>query len=59
MIDTLRLKSDTWVRLADGSLGRVTGSYMSVTGIALTVNVGGGIVDRNVPISEIVEIVEL
>ena len=60
MIDFARLRPGvTRVKLSDGQVGQLRGSYMTEGGIAFTVKMTpNSIVDRNVLWSDIVEIVE-
>lgn len=58
-LDLTKLKPGVLVRLADNSVCKVRGSYMSPEGLALTVKMdAGSICDRNVPLKDVVEIVE-
>lgn len=58
MIDVSQVKADVKVRLPDGSVGEVKGSYLSTEGLVLRVQMSAGaIVTRNVPIERILEIV--
>lgn len=56
MIDIEKLKPGAKIRTKDGSTLTVRGSYMATDGLILTANDGGGIVDRNVPLRDIVEV---
>lgn len=58
MIDIAKIKKGTSIRLKDGRVLIVRGSYMSTGGIIVTANEGGGIVDQNVPVSDIAELAE-
>lgn len=59
MIDYERIKAGVLVRLSDGTEGEVRGSYLAGDGIVFRVQTNpGSIVQRNVPISQIVEIIE-
>lgn len=59
MIDPMRIKSGVLVKLADGTEGEVRGTYLSMDGIVLRVQTSpGSIVQRNVPIEQILEIIE-
>jgi len=58
-IDVSKLRPHTKVRLKDGTVAPIRGSYMSPQGIAFTVKMNpGSICDRNVPLSDILEIIE-
>lgn len=52
-VDPTKLRYGVRVVLRDGSEGKVTGSYLSIEGLVLSVNVGGGIVDRNVRLEDV------
>jgi hypothetical protein len=59
MIDVSKLRPGVKVKMADGETGLLRGSYMTETGIAFTVKTNmQSICDRNVPLADIVEIVE-
>lgn len=58
MIDLSEIKAGTKVRLSDGAVGSVVGSYLSTEGLVLLVKVGDGIVSRNVPVVNVLEIVK-
>lgn len=58
MIDLTKLKKGALIRTKDGAKLTVRGSYMSTDGVIITANDGGGIVDRNVPIGDILEFIE-
>lgn len=58
MLEITRLRSGVKIRLKDGTILMVRGAYMSTGGIIITANDGGGIVDRNVPITEISEVID-
>lgn len=58
MIDISKLKAGAVVKLADGAVGEVRGSYLSTDGLVLRVNTGGGIVDRNVPLDQVMEVAD-
>ena len=59
MIDLKKLKPNVKVRLLDGSMLEIRGSYMSSNGLILTAKSRpGSIVDRNIPVEDIVEVIE-
>ena len=59
MVNLSKLKPGVKIKLLDGTVTTVRGSYMSGTGLVLTAREGtGGIVDRNVPIEDVVEVVD-
>ena len=59
MVDLSVVKLGTKIKLLDGTVLTVRGSYMSSDGIVLTAREGtGGIVDRNVPIGDVVEVTD-
>lgn len=59
MIDITKLKKGAKIRIKDGAVLMVRGSYMSTQGLIITANEGGGgIVDRNVPVADILEVSE-
>jgi len=58
-VDVLRLKAGARVKMKDGEVGKVRGSYMSTTGIILTVQTNpSSCVDRNVPLEDIEEVIQ-
>ena len=58
MIDLKKLKPNVKVRLLDGTLLEIRGSYMSTSGLILTAKSRpGSIVDRNIPVEDIVEVI--
>lgn len=57
MIDPSLIQKGTKIRVKDGAVLVIRGAYMSTGGIIVTANEGGGIVDRNVPYEDIVEVI--
>lgn len=58
MIDYERLKPGVVVKIDDGTQGVVKGSYLSPDGMVLRILQSGGIVQRNVPLRNVIEVVE-
>jgi hypothetical protein len=59
VIDVSLIRPGVLVKLADGTEGEVKGSFLSTTGLVLRISTGAGmIVDRNVPVTQILDVVE-
>ena len=59
MIDYKQLKAGATVRLSDGALVEVKGSYMAADGLVLTLKPEPGrIAARNVHINDVVEVID-
>jgi len=56
MIDAGMIAHGKIAVLGGGESGKIVGCYMSATGIVVNVKVGDGIVERNVPLADIVEV---
>lgn len=58
-VDISKLKTGVKIKMIDGEIGTIRGSYMSTDGIILTVKTNpNSIADRNVPLDKIAEILE-
>lgn len=59
MVDVTKLKSGAKLKLSDGSVGTVRGSYMSTEGLVLRVKMSpDSVCDRNVPLADVTEVVD-
>ena len=59
MIDLKKLKPNSKVRLLDGSILEIRGSFMSTTGLVFTAkSKPGSIVDRNIHVEDVAEVIE-
>ena len=57
-VDIAKLKKGEKIKTSDGAVLVIRGCYMSTDGVIFTANDGGGIVDRNVPLKDILEVVD-
>jgi len=58
-VDVTKIKPGVKVKLKDGHELPIRGAYMSVEGLVFTAQYApGSIVDRNIPLSDIVEVKE-
>lgn len=59
MVDVTTLKAGVKVKLTDGTVGTVRGSYMSTEGIVLRVRCSPeSACDRNVPLADVAEVID-